>query len=461
MTSARVRRRAERPVIEVGALWPLPDGWNWSELGDVCEPSQYGWTTKADSEGDLHFLRTTDISSGRLDWDTVPFCHDAPKDVERYLVKPGDILISRAGSVGKSFLVDDAKRAVFASYLIRYRPKVEPRYVYYWLQTHAYWAQIVDNTAGIAVPNVNASKLDRIAIPLPDATTQRSIVARIDELFAELDDGEEEMRRARVDLETYRKSLLKAAVTGELTADWRSGKSGASSPLQKATDETPGRRTRQLDPSPEQTALLWALPKTWEWSQVGRMAFVTKLAGFEYTKHVVYAVDGDLPVLKAENAGPLGFRPTQYSRVRSADVSMLTRSRLEGGEVLIVFVGAGTGQVAAVPRGQEFFLGPNIGMIRPNERLIPEYLELYLRSPVGKHLLLTSMKAVAQPSLSMTTIRQTPIALPTVDEQEEIVRRAREAVGAAEDLRIEVCGGTADSFRQSILAAAFRGDLVQ
>jgi type I restriction enzyme S subunit len=208
-------------------------------------------------------------------------------------------------------------------------------------------------------------------------------------------------------------------------------------------------------------SLIWNVPEEWEWSQVGQIAFVTKLAGFEYTKHVVYAEDGDLPVLKAENAGPFGFRPTQYSRVRSSDVSMLTRSRLHGGEVLIVFVGAGTGQVAAVPRDQEFFLGPNIGMIRPRERVIPDYLELYLRSPIGKRLLLASMKAVAQPSLSMTTIRQTPIPLPGIEEQEEIVKRTRDAMLAARDLQIELGAGASATLRQSILAAAFRGELVQ
>ena len=50
---------------------------------------------------------------------------------------------------------------------------------------------------------------------------QRAIVARINALFTNLDDGEAALARARVDLGTWRKALLKAAVTGELTADWR------------------------------------------------------------------------------------------------------------------------------------------------------------------------------------------------------------------------------------------------
>lgn len=68
-------------------------------------------------------------------------------------------------------------------------------------------------------------KLDRIwhrvPLPLPPLALQERIAAKINELFNEIDDGEEEIRRVRQELETYRKSLLKAAVTGELTADWR------------------------------------------------------------------------------------------------------------------------------------------------------------------------------------------------------------------------------------------------
>ena len=58
-----------------------------------------------------------------------------------------------------------------------------------------------------------------------------------------------------------------------------------------------------------------------QWLQIGTFAFVTKLAGFEYTKFVHYDELGDLPVLKAENAGPNGFHATEFSRVASPSYS--------------------------------------------------------------------------------------------------------------------------------------------
>lgn len=199
----------------------------WARLGDVCQGPQYGWTTSASQTGRLKLLRTTDISSGKCDWSTVPACRDEPDEPEKYLLEDGDIVISRAGSVGKSFIIEKPERAVFASYLVRFKPLIEPRYVYWFLQSSAYWQQITEKTAGIAVPNINASKLRDVAIPIAPLAEQSRIIARIDELFTEITDGETALARAHDDLDTWRRALLKVAVTGELTREWRE-QSGAS-----------------------------------------------------------------------------------------------------------------------------------------------------------------------------------------------------------------------------------------
>src|SRR5437667_10084502 len=96
-----------RTAVEVSAIEEsdLPEGWAHVRLGELCMPPQYGWTTSADKNGKgLKLLRTTDISSGPVDWSTVPACQAEPDDSEKYLLKSGDILISRAGSVGISYL---------------------------------------------------------------------------------------------------------------------------------------------------------------------------------------------------------------------------------------------------------------------------------------------------------------------------------------------------------------------
>ncbi|KQO13082.1 hypothetical protein ASF09_02025 [Sphingomonas sp. Leaf242] len=387
---------------------------------------------------------------------------------------PADaLLIAMYGSIGKLGLTTEPVTTNQAiAFCIPDTIHVNLRYLFYFLLFRRY--HLLSLGQGGTQQNISQTILLDEPIALPKVDEQTRIVARIDELFAEVDDGEAALTRARDDLATWRKALLKAAVTGELTADWRAAnlpaESGANLSVRILADRASVAATRlgkrrdkaPEDVTPSQQRLMWAAPDGWTWMQLGTFSFVTKLAGFEYTKFVQYDDDGDLRVIKAENAGLQGFKKTQYSRIKSSSVTELTRSRLHGGELLMVFVGAGTGNVAIVPDGEEFFLGPNIGMMRVETDIVsPRYVELFLRSPVGKALATAAMKAVAQPSLSMGTIRQIPILLPPAAEQEEILRRLEHALLATTDCVTDIRDQQtyAATLRQSILAAAFRGDL--
>ena len=90
--SAAARMLKESEVIAAPADVPgesdLPEGWTMMTLGAVCAHPQYGWTTSAKRGGTgLKLLRTTDISSGMINWDTVPLCDEEPENPEKYLLE--------------------------------------------------------------------------------------------------------------------------------------------------------------------------------------------------------------------------------------------------------------------------------------------------------------------------------------------------------------------------------------
>jgi type I restriction enzyme S subunit len=159
------------------------------------------------------------------------------------------------------------------------------------------------------------------------------------------------------------------------------------------------------------------------------IAFVTKLAGFEYTKFVRYDPEGDLPVIKAENISNHGFRPTEFSFVRSETVEHLIRSRVRKNDLLMVFIGANLGLVARLPVDRQYFLGPNVALIRVTSTLIaPTYLEWYLRSAIGFAMTRARSKATAQGSISMSEIRQISVAVAPPAEQVRIVEELERRV---------------------------------
>jgi type I restriction enzyme S subunit len=450
----------------------LRSGWKRVRVRDVSKSIQYGHTASAiDRSEGPRFLRITDIQNGRVDWSSVPSCDIPSEDVPKYRLHKGDLVFARTGATtGKSFLIGDCPDAVFASYLIRVgvSSDIDPRYLAAYFQSPDYWQQIEGGKRGIGQPNVNGNVLGDIVFPLAPMEQQKKIVAEIEKQFTRLEAGVAALRRVQANLKRYRASVLKAACEGRLVpteaelarGEGRSYESADKLLVRILTDRRQkwAGRGKYKEPISPDTSNLSSLPEGWTWLSVEALGFVTKLAGFEYTKYVKYSPEGDLAVIKAENAGRYGFKRTEISRIESTSVANLTRSQLKAGDLLMVFVGAGTGNVARVPDDQSYFLGPNIAMIRiESADVSPAYVEHFLRSPVGNALTLSFAKAVAQPSLSMGTIRMVPVALPPLVEQKRIVAEVERRFSVVDQLDAVVTANLqrATRLRQSILQNAF------
>ena len=266
-------------------IFKLPENWVWTTLGEICLNPQYGWTTSAKSNGNLHLLRTTDITSGNINWDTVPFCENEPADKEKYLLRVKDIVISRAGSVGYSYLIKNPEESVFASYLIRFKSFINEQYTSYFLKSPSYWDSISEKSLGIAIPNVNATKLKQINLPLPPLPEQHRIVARIEQLFTNLDAGVESLKAAQAQLKRYRQSVLKSACEGRLVsteAELARAEGREYEPAEVLLERILEERRRKWDenykgkkykePMATDTRRLPEIPDGWCWATVEQFA---------------------------------------------------------------------------------------------------------------------------------------------------------------------------------------------
>jgi type I restriction enzyme M protein len=192
-----------------GAL--LPPDWEETLLSDCIERPDYGFTASATASAiGPRLLRITDIQDGHVDWNTVPYCSCDPDSLEEKQLKPGDIVIARIGATtGKSFLVDACPLAVFASYLIRLRAKtdrVRSKYLFYYLQTDAYWSHIDRHKGNRLKGGVNIPVLDSLPIVLPPLAEQDRLVARLDLVYEKL----AHLREARILVEAASQAFLQA-----------------------------------------------------------------------------------------------------------------------------------------------------------------------------------------------------------------------------------------------------------
>lgn len=479
----------------------MPKSWVQATISDLGKTVSGGTpSTKENSYwgGNISWISPSDLtgySSKHIDKGAKSITQEGLKNSSSTIMPAGSIHFSSRAPIGYTVIssTDMTTNQGFKSLVPA--QGIFNEYIYYYFKSAKQLAE--SKATGTTFKEISGTAFSKLPVPLPPTTEQHRIVAKIEELFSELDKGIDNLKTAQAQLKVYRQALLKHAFEGKLTAQWRSENQDiletAEALLKRIHQErvqryqqqlfdweasikvwyangsadkkpTKPRITAELDqPSTEHRNRIWDVPNGWQWLQIGEFAFVTKLAGFEYTKYVKYSDDGDLPVIKAENSGPNGFRVTQYSHIHSDSVAELTRSHLLGGELLMVFVGAGTGNVATVPSDKKFFLGPNVGMIRiESDEVNPRYVEHFLRSPLGKNLALASVKAVAQPSLSMGTIRQIPVALPTRAEQDEIIYQIEAKISEVDQLdqTLAVSLLQAESLRQSILKKAFSGQLV-
>jgi type I restriction enzyme S subunit len=158
--------------------------WAQVQLGEISSVD-YGHTASATPEQvGPKFLRITDIQNGTVIWDSVPYCKCKQEEERASQLAQGDIVFARTGATtGKSFLIRSCPvRAVFASYLIRLRPKpeVSPEYLAHFFNTPEYWAQVSLKARGAAQAGVNASVLKTLRVPLPPLPEQRRIAAILD-----------------------------------------------------------------------------------------------------------------------------------------------------------------------------------------------------------------------------------------------------------------------------------------
>lgn len=220
------------------------NGWENYKLGDICTDIAYGYTASADWVIDgPKFLRITDIQNYFIDWKSVPQCPINENDIKKYQLEIGDIVIARTGaSTGSTFILKNNIKAVFASYLIRYKINSEianPFYIGYLLKSNK-WKEFVSSiVGGSAQPGANAKQFADFDFILPkDIKIQDNIV----NILFKIDEKIENNLKTNQTLEEIAKTLFtewfvnfnypntdgkrKHSDLGEIPLDWNVGTLG-------------------------------------------------------------------------------------------------------------------------------------------------------------------------------------------------------------------------------------------
>lgn len=437
--------------------------WEVATLGELCSKPQYGWTTRASAAGTVKYLRTTDITRGSVDWATVPYCEEVPADVEKFLLVEGDIVISRAGSVGVSRLIRHPQKAVFASYLIRFRPnkRVSPEYLSYFLQSPDYWRQVKANAVGIALQNLNASKLSEFAVPVPSLSVQAKITSDLDEQFSRLDAATEALNRAQANLKRYRASVLKAACEGRLVqteaelaaVEGRGYDSGAIFVSRNLLDLRAmwSGRCKYVEPPNPSTDNLRSLPEGWCYASLTQLGELNRGKSKHRPRNDPRLYGGPHPFVQTGDIRKSGGSVQNYSQTYS-DLG-LTQSRLWPAGTLCITIAANIAETGILAI-QACFPDSVVGFIGPNET-VTRYVHCFVQT--AREDLAAYAPATAQKNINLEILQQIAVPLPPLAEQERIVAEVERRLSVANALEgsIPAIQRRASSLQQAILQRAF------
>ena len=374
---------------------------------------------------------------------------------------------------------------------------ISPQYIYYFVSSEQFRSEAQHNMTGaVGQRRVPASYLAERAVPIPPAREQRRIVAKIEELFSELDKGIESLKTARRQLEVYRHSVLKHAFEGKLTAQWREeNKDKLDEPeqlLARIKKERAAHYERQLQEwkanankgertirrslasrpaklkdvarlSLEETETLPPLPGGWSYVRLGLVIDEPKYGtskkcdyNFEGTGvlRIPNVVRGLIDDADLKGACFEDDEKWAYS-LRSGDILMIRSN----GSISIV------GKCALVSSAEQRYLYAGyLIRIRPNPAVVlPEYLAVLISS----HLARVQIEGFAKSTSGVNNINSGEIQslivpLCSVQEQQEVVAQLSAMISGMDATTTEIDEQlrTTDTLRQAVLKKAFAGQLV-
>jgi type I restriction enzyme S subunit len=328
--------------------------------------------------------------------------------------------------------------------------------------------QIEDLQTGTTRKRISRGNLAHVTIPLPPLAEQKRIVAKIEELFSELEAGEESLRVARRQLGVYRQSLLKQAFEGKLTAQWRTqNPAKLESPAQLITRILALRRSGWMgkgnysDPAPFAEGVFDQLPKDWRMlsleaatSAARPICYGILMPKENVAAGVLYVKVRDMKGDRIDLSG--------LQRTSPEIAAQYARASLREGDLLLSIRGT-YGRIAVIPKELD---GGNItqdsARLAISSLMSRDFVRWAIRSQQIQHYFKRVARGVAVKGVNIGDVRPTPIPLPSLPEQLEIVRLldAQFEVIERNERELDAALKRSEALRQAILKKAFTGRLV-
>lgn len=314
-------------------------------------------------------------------------------------------------------------------------------------------------------------------IPLPPLAEQCRITAKLEALLAQVNAAKDNLTAVPPIIKRFRQSVLAAACSGRLTEDWRREHPDvepASELLERIRDERVRKYEEERKKVKEEGGKKpkknyefavednFSMP-SWVDAKLENLIYIAGRIGWRGLKAEEYTKDGPLflSVHNLNYGDEVDFRELNHISMERYDES--PEIMLQEDDILLAKDGAGIGKIGIVKNlSQLTTVNSSLLVIRSREAFVPKYLFYFLSGPQLQSIVQQRITGSATPHLFQKDIKQFILSVPPLREQRTIVNRIETLFHRTSEVEERVAAATAhaDHLTQSILAKAFRGELV-
>ena len=454
-----------RAIHELPLREALPEGWVIRSLDNVSKvimgQSPPSSTYNTDGNGIPFFQGKGEF--GSLYPNVRKWCSKPSK-----IAQKNDVLISVRAPVGPTNLAPSECCIGRGLAAIHPPEGIPAKYILFYLRSIE--SEIEALGTGTTFKAISGPILRSLSVPVAPPTEQTLIVSEIEKQFSRLDEAVAALKRIKANLKRYKASVLKAAVEGKLTEEWRKEHPDVE-PAKELLKRILVERRRKWEeafpkkkykvPTCPDTKLLPFLPTGWSWVSTDQLFWFITSGSRGWAK---YYVDKGAVFLRIGNLDhdSIILDLADIQHVQPPLGTEGTRTRVKNNDILISIT-ADVGMIAVIPeKFGEAYINQHVSLARPVEAVYSSYIAWFLASRLGQQQFRNLQRGATKAGLGLDDIRLVTVPFPPIDEQIEIISQLEKRLSIIEEMTGEVNKNLkrADRLRQSILKKAFSGKLV-
>jgi type I restriction enzyme S subunit len=314
---------------------------------------------------------------------------------------------------------------------------------------------------------LNVAHVRALRVPIPALDVQTEIVAEIEKQFTRLEAGVAGLQRVQANLERYRAAVLKAACEGKLVPTeaelareeghtYETGAQLLDRILTERRQQWNG-KGKYKEPPPANNTNLSPIPAGWVWATAEQLTDATRSITYGVIK-LGAPVQGGVPILRSSDVRHLKLDLEDVKRIAFNIAAQFKRTFLRGGEILVTVRGTLGGVVVVPEECRGYNISREVAMLALVDPSVAKTVATFIGSVDLQRWLLERTKGIAYTGINIETLKQLPIPIPPIAEQQRIVAEVERRLSVIDEMEAVVNANLqrAASLRQSILQRLFK-----